>query len=64
MFKTGDRIKFKNKTFLSNGTIIETIHIFDEVSYLIKLDEKAPNEYVWNTDEILELDSYDLEYEN
>lgn len=45
----GDRVKILNHDFLSDGFIKDVI----EGCYIIKLDEKAPNEYAWDTDEAL-----------
>jgi len=47
--EVGDRVKTKHD-FLSNGNII-TVH--EGFGYIVKLDEKAPNEYAWETDELL-----------
>jgi hypothetical protein len=53
-FKVGDRVKFKEKDFLSNGSIKKVVagH-FSASAYIVKLDKKAPNEYAWDTDEVL-----------
>jgi hypothetical protein len=42
--------------FLSDGVIKDLIKSYCGsyvVYYLIKLDEKAPNQYAWETDEVL-----------
>jgi hypothetical protein len=53
-FKVGDRVKWKDKPFLSNGFVLKDVEsIFGAVAYIIKTDELAPNEYAWNTDELL-----------
>ena len=52
--KVGDRVKTKHD-FLSNGEIIRKI---PNVGFIVKLDEKAPNEYSWETDEVLMFPSY------
>ena len=44
-----DRVKILNHPFLSDGYIKDII----EGCYIIKLDEKAPNEYAYETDEVL-----------
>ena len=49
-FKLYQRIRFTDKPFLSDGRIIK---IVKGLSYTIKLDKKAPNEYAWDTDEVL-----------
>ena len=46
----GNRVKILNHDFLSDGFIKD---IFIPHYYLIKLDEKAPNEYAYETDEVL-----------
>ena len=53
-FKVGDRVKFKDKDFLSNGAIKKVVAgQFSAAAYIVKLDKKAPNEYAWDTDEVL-----------
>ena len=53
-FKVGDRVKFKDNDFLSNGSIKKVISVhFSTAAYIVKLDKKAPNEYAWITDEVL-----------
>ena len=47
--KVGDRVKTRHE-FLSEGTVLKDI---EGLGYIVKLDEKAPNEYAWNTDEVL-----------
>ena len=44
------RIRFTDKPFLSDGRIIK---IVKGLGYTIKLDRKAPNEYAWDTDEVV-----------
>lgn len=51
--KVNDRVKFIDKPFLSDGYILRIVDSFGAPAYIIKLDEKAPNEYAWNTDEVL-----------
>lgn len=48
----GDRVKTKHK-FLSEGTLKKKVPY---VGWIVKLDEKAPNEYAWDTDEVLLFD--------
>jgi hypothetical protein len=62
-FSVGDRVKFKGKDFLSNGVVKQVLKNGGFRAYIVKLDKKAPNEYAWNTDEILEFGA-DLELEN
>ena len=47
--KVGDRVSHRHN-FLSDGKVIKVVKYF---GYVVKLDEKAPNEYAWETDEIL-----------
>lgn len=61
--KINDRVKFINKPFLSDGYILRIFVSFGAPTYIIKLDEKAPNEYAWNTDEVLSFGS-DIEVIN
>lgn len=49
MLKVGDRVRV-GFSFLSDG-VINKVH--DGFGYTVKLDEKAPNEYAWETDEVL-----------
>ena len=52
--KVGDRVKTKYD-FLSDGNIKEVVDSWNgalEDAYIVKLDEKAPNKYAWNTDEV------------
>ncbi len=53
-FKLYQRVRFTDKPFLSDGRIIE-VHksVLGNKAYTIKLDKKAPNEYAWETDEVL-----------
>ena len=55
--KVGDRVKTKHD-FLTNGEIIEDTAI----GFVVRLDGKAPNEYAFNTREVL-LFGEDLELE-
>ena len=52
--KIKDRVRFTDKPFLSEGYILK-IHDFGVVGvvYIIKLDEKAPDGYAWDTDEVV-----------
>lgn len=54
-FKEGDRVTLPNHEFLSGG-VIKNIHFSAVSSKLyaatVKLYEKAPNEYAWETDEV------------
>lgn len=50
-FKVGDRVSIPSMDFLSNGEIIK-LHRAAKAA-IVKLDEKAPNEYAYNTDEVL-----------
>ncbi len=53
-FKINDRVKWKDKPFLSNGCVLKVVTSpFGGHYYIIKTDEKAPNEYAYNTDELL-----------
>jgi hypothetical protein len=53
MLKAGDRVKHKYP-FLSDGEVVKVVEgAFIGPAYIVKLDEKAPNTYAWNTDEIL-----------
>ena len=55
ILNAGDRVRTKYD-FLSDGEIIKTIRYSESVDvfgYVIKLDEKAPNEYAYETDEVL-----------
>jgi len=49
-YKVGDRVTFPDMPFLSDGYVMG---VFPNFGYAIKLDKKAPNEYAWDTDEIL-----------
>lgn len=49
--KVGTRVRHVNCDFLSDGYIIKVIQ--SGVAYVVKLDKKAPNEYAWDTDEVL-----------
>lgn len=51
--KKGDRVRFTDKPFLSDGYIKKIITSFGGDIYNIKLDKKAPNEYAWETDEVI-----------
>lgn len=50
-FKVGDRVIIPSLEFLSAGSIIRILKGMNAV--IVKLDEKAPNEYAWETDEVL-----------
>lgn len=53
-FKLGDRVKWKDKPFLSNGYVLKVMNSgFGALMYIIKTDEPAPKEYAWNTDELI-----------
>lgn len=52
-YKVGQGIKWTGKDFLSDGHIKKIISSHGIQIYIIKLDRKAPNEYAWNTDEVL-----------
>ena len=47
--KEGDRVKTKLE-FLSDGFIKRVV---PGIGFVIKLDEKAPNAYAYDTDEVL-----------
>ena len=51
--KINDRVRFIDKPFLSDGYIKKVHNSFGSIIYEIKLDEYAPNEYAWNTDEVI-----------
>jgi len=48
--KLGTRVRYLDHPFLSDGYVKQVIK---GMGYIIKLDEKAPNEYAWDTDEVL-----------
>lgn len=52
-YKVGQRIKWLDKDFLSDGYIKKIIPSHGIHVYIIKLDSKAPNAYAWDTDEVL-----------
>jgi hypothetical protein len=53
-FKINDRVKWKDKPFLSNGYVLKVMNSgLGGLLYIIKTDEKAPNEYAWNTDNLI-----------
>jgi len=53
----GDRVRFKDHPFLSDGNISDIYpNPPSSAWYTVKLDEKPPNEYAWNTDEVLAFD--------
>jgi|GEM_PF-5832855 len=62
-FNLGDRVRFTDKPFLSGGSIYNKLSSFGEYIYVVKLDEKAPNEYAFETDEVVSLSGSDLELE-
>jgi hypothetical protein len=47
--KINDRVTIKDHDFLSDGYVLEVW----AGACIIKLDEKAPNQYAWETDEVL-----------
>ena len=49
----GDRVEIIEHSFLSDGFILKDWGVG---MFTIKLDEKAPNEYAWETDEVLMFD--------
>lgn len=50
-FKVGDRVIIPSLEFLSAGSIIRILKGMNAV--IVKLDERAPNEYAGETDEVL-----------
>lgn len=60
--KLNQRVKFVDKGFLSNGYIKKIVKSFRWSCYIVKLDEKAPSEYAWDTDEVMAFPS-DIEAE-
>jgi hypothetical protein len=63
-FKVGDRVKWKDKPFLSNGYVLKVVtYAFDSCYYIVHTDNKAPNEYAWDTDKLLAW-SNDIEKED
>lgn len=54
MFNVNDRVTMPAHDFLSDGYILKVIPEIN--ACIIKLDEKAPNAYAWNTDEVLMFD--------
>jgi hypothetical protein len=57
--EVGDRVKTKHK-FLTDGVIVRVIPY---VGYIVKLDEKAPNEYSHNTKNEVLMYANELELE-
>ena len=51
--KINDRVRFTDKPFLSDGFIYKVLGNSSDPIYVIKLDERAPNEYAWETDELI-----------
>ena len=51
MLKINDRVAIKDHDFLSDGYVLEAWEGIN--ACIIKLDEKAPNSYAWETDEVL-----------
>ena len=51
MMEVNDRVTIKDHDFLSDGYVLEVLKSIN--ACIIKLDEKAPKEYSWITDEIL-----------
>jgi hypothetical protein len=50
--KVGDRVTLPHFKFLSDGVITEVVKsrlLPNASGYVIKLDEKAPNEYAYDT---------------
>lgn len=61
ILKVGQRVSIPKLDFLSDGNILKVIKSpFGAVMYIVKLDKFAPNEYAYNTDEVL-MFSDDLE---
>jgi len=56
--KVGDRVKTKHD-FLSGGIITAVV---DDLGFIVRLDIPAPNEYAYNTREVLLFDE-DIELE-
>ena len=54
----GNRVKTKHD-FLSSGIITAVV---EDIGFVVRLDEKAPNEYAYNTHEVLLFDE-DIELE-
>jgi hypothetical protein len=50
--KVGTRVHIRDHDFLSDGYVKEVIGSSLATAYIIKLDEKAPNTYAWETDEV------------
>tara|TARA_R110002096_G_C14476946_1_gene713518 strand:- start:153 stop:353 length:201 start_codon:yes stop_codon:yes gene_type:complete len=46
----GDRVELHNHSFLSDGHILQILGVD---MFIVKLDKKAPNEYAWETDEVV-----------
>ena len=51
MMKINDRVSIKNHDYLSDGYVLKVLPFGK--ACIIKLDEKAPNRYAWDTDEVL-----------
>ena len=51
MFDINDRVTIPTLDFLSDGYVLKTMPAMN--ACIIKLDSKAPNEYAWETDEVL-----------
>lgn len=47
----GDRVRLPKYDFLSDGRIIKEAPY--GIGYVVRLDEYAPNEYAYNTNEVL-----------
>lgn len=47
----GQRVELPNHPFLSRGFVKSNMAGLR--ASIVKLDEQAPNEYAWNTDEVL-----------
>ena len=48
--QVGTRVRYLDHPFLSDGYIKQVISGLGDI---IKLDKKAPNEYAWDTDEVI-----------
>lgn len=52
-FKVGNRVKFTKKPFLPHGKIIKAAEKFGFACYIVKLDEKAPDDYAYGASQVL-----------
>lgn len=60
-FKVGDRVIHTDRPFLSAGEVVKVVvdNYYGQLfGYVVKLDEFAPNEYVFNTDEVFAFPEY------